>query len=119
MIVWISITILLKAVYYAFLQKVNKTVQKTGVNKYEISYVIHGKVYKMIAKVRRGPKKVLQVIDENDEDITDLIDPYLGPNCDLHNSCITPNFFGKRILIFNLGDGESKTFGEHEIIDLD
>ncbi len=118
MIAWISITILLKVVYYAFLQKINRTVQQTGMNKYEISYVIHGKVYKMVAKVRRGPRRVLQVIDEEDNDVTELIDPYLGPNGDFHNSYITPNFFSKEILIFNLGDGETKSFGAHEVISL-
>ncbi len=119
MIMWISVTILLKVVYYAFLQKINRTVHRTGMNKYEISYVIHGKVYKMVAKVRRGPARVLQVIDENDNDVTDLIDPYLGPNGDFHNSCITPNFFSKKILTFNLENGETKSFGEYEIISLD
>jgi hypothetical protein len=56
--------------------------------------------------------------DESDRDITDYIEPYLGPMQDFHGVPVTPNDFNcKRIKVFR--DGEIclfKTFEEYEPI---
>ena len=56
--------------------------------------------------------------DENDQDITDKIEPYLGPLQNFHGTVFTPSDFNhKKIKVFR--DGEinlSKTFEENEPI---
>lgn len=56
--------------------------------------------------------------DENEDDITDYIEPYLGPLQDFHGSLLTPKDFNhKKISVFR--DGEinlSKTFEENDPI---
>lgn len=54
--------------------------------------------------------------DEFDQDITDSIEPYLGPMQNFHGTPLTPGDLNhKKITIFRDGDiSLSKTFNEHE-----
>jgi hypothetical protein len=65
---------------------------------------------------KKGPKNVLQVIDDNNEDITTLIVPYLGPAEDWHSSKFKPSFFNRKTLTFNLSSSDDITFTEDEEI---
>jgi hypothetical protein len=98
-----------------FLTTKNKTI-KNG-NFYEITYFIDDKEYKMVIKEKRGPKDVLQIIGD-DEDITDMIEPYLGPYNNFHGSVFTPSFFKKDFLSFQLSNGNEITFEKDEEINL-
>lgn len=58
-------------------QWLNKNIEMIGKNKYSVSFIIGGKIYKMIIKHTLGPSKILQVIDSDDNDVTAHIEPYL------------------------------------------
>ena len=107
---------ILKKFYLEFLQYMNNSVVKINKNTYEVSYIINNKLYKMIVRPERGPKSVTNIFDENDDDITHEIEPYLGPNNDFHGHKFTPKFFcKKRIIIYKSGN-EKIIFEDDEMI---
>lgn len=115
-IIWISLCLIIKALWINMLQYMNSTVVQLDKNKYIITYVIKGKTYKMIVKPIRGPKQVLLVYDENQEDVSHLIFPYLGPEENWHYQVYTPNFFNKNELTFELSNGNQKVFLKNDNI---
>jgi hypothetical protein len=115
-IFWISIQLLVKALWFNFLQFINNSVKKVDKHRYEVSYVINGRLYKMIVRNIRGPCPVLLIVDDNNEDVTDVIVPYMGAGRDFHKFKFTPQFFGHTHLSVELSSGETKTFGETEVI---
>lgn len=115
---WYAVVMFFKVMYVNFIQYMNNSVRIVGKNTYEISYIINGKLYKMIVNVQRGPSPVLQISDENLEDITDEILPYLGPSNNWHERKFCSIDFDKKSLTFELSNGEERTFEEEEIIDL-
>ena len=94
----------------------NKIKCYIGNNKYVVTYVIKGKVHKLIVKLNRGPSKILYIYDENDEDVSGLIYPYLGPEEDFHKCLIAPSFFNKKKLMFEMFDGTRLLFSDNEHI---
>ena len=87
-------------------------------NKYEINYVIGNKLYKFQTKIKRGPSMVLQVIDGEYNDITELIKPYIGPNRDFHNIKYTPESLNFNELVFQLATGDEIMFSKSQVIEL-
>jgi hypothetical protein len=116
MIVFVSVKMVLQASYISFLQYLNSTVRKLEGNKFEITYVINGRMFKMITAPPRGPSLILQVSDENQDDLTDEILPYLGPRNDWHNKDFTPSFFKSKTLSFELSNGETRMFSEDDVM---
>lgn len=110
MIAWISLQLIWNTMYISFLQYMNTTVRQIGKNVFEVKYVINGKIYKMIVSPTRGPAKVLQVSNENKEDITNLVVPYMGPKYDWHGQTFKPEFFGCKSLVFELYDGSEHVY---------
>jgi hypothetical protein len=115
-IIWISIGMIFKLIWINILQRINKTVVQIDKKRYEVTYIIKGKIYKMIVTPNRGPRKVLVVSDENQEEISSLIFPYLGPEDKFHGQIYTPKFFKRKELIFELSNGNEKIFSENEDI---
>jgi hypothetical protein len=103
--------------YYSIIQKINKTVRKLDKNTYEVTYCISGKVYKFNTKARRGMSDVLQIVS-GDQDVTEEIEPFLGPKGDFHGFEYTPSGFEYSTLTFNMVDGNVITFSENEILKL-
>jgi len=93
-------------------QKVAKNVESVSRHEYDVHYVLGNNLYKVRVRTRRGPanKKVLQVIDENDNDATAVIVPYLGPMEDWHGGVYTPSSLSFESLTFNLSNGTSVTY---------
>ena len=112
----ISMKMILQSYYLNFIQYMNNSVRKIDKNKYEVSYVINGKLYKMLISPSRGPIPVLSVTNDDNTDLTDLIIPYLGPNNDWHGNKYYPDFFEEKKLNFELIKGEVKSFSNREII---
>jgi hypothetical protein len=54
----ISFNMVLKSLYLSFIQYINNSVIKIDKNKYEVSYIINGKLYKMIVSPSRGPMPI-------------------------------------------------------------
>ena len=113
---WISTRMVLTILYIGFLQYMNSSVAKRN-KYYEISYVIEGKLYKMLVRPLRGPAPVLQVINDQDDDVTDEVLPYMGPRYDWHNVKISPKFFGYNSLTFELKDGSEHTYEENSHVE--
>lgn len=49
---------------------------------YELEYTYKSNVYKICLDIKKGPRRICAVTDQNGNDITDYIRPYLGPHED-------------------------------------
>lgn len=117
LIIWYSLVMIGKIMWISVLQYTNSTVVCIGKNKYEVSYVINGKLYKFQTNVHKGPTPILQIIDNNDHDVTRLVLPYMGPKFNGHGTISpTPNLLGYKSLTFETSLGESYTCLENDII---
>ncbi len=116
MIYYVSIEMILTMYYSELIKYLNKSVHKIGKNRYEVSFTINEKHYKMVVKPDKGPPKILMITDKNNEDVSDLIFPYLGPNHNWFNNFFSPSFFGYDELNFELNDGSKINFKNSEII---
>jgi len=110
MICLISLKMICIILYMAFLQLINKSVRKIDNKTYEVSYVIEGRLYKMIVSPKRGPPPIRHVFDENDNFITDKIIPYIGPHHDWHGVTLTPKFFQCKSLTFHTNKGTEHSY---------
>ena len=115
-ILWVSICMVVKMYWINFLQWSNNTIEIVDSKTVCISYVLQGKLYKMIVKIRKGPSDILLVTDEDSNDITDTILPYLGPQQDWHKREFKPLFWEKKMLNFELASGEQISFSENDVI---
>ena len=107
---------LFQSFYQSLVQYLDNSVKKIGKNKYELKYIINGKLYKKIIIPERGPLPIICITNETDDDITEQILPYIGPNNDFHNEKFTPNFFGQKTLIFEMSEGNIKIFNDCQTI---
>lgn len=115
-ILWVAVCLICKMLYLSLWQKLNKTIVKVDKNIYEIQYVLEGKLYRMLVSPKRGPSRVLQVIEE-DEDVTDHVLPYLGPQENAsHALTLTPKLLGRKDLVFNLATGDDLLIRDHQVI---
>jgi hypothetical protein len=109
-IAWISLKMVLHTLYIAFLQYMNNSTVKLDRKTYQVSYVINGKLYVMVVVPKRGPTPVLQISDDDQNDVTEQVLPYMGPQYDWHGTRLTPQFFGHKTLTFELSDGTEHTY---------
>lgn len=68
--------------------------EKIDKNLYEVSYSFQKRSYKFLMIAERGPKRMFlhKCLDDNENDITDKVKEYLGPNMDWHKvTKLTPN----------------------------
>ena len=107
---------IIKILWIYIIQYFNNSVILIEGNKYIITYVIKGRLYKMLVKPCKGPSKVLLITDENHEDVSNIVCPYLGPEENFHYTLFTPKFFNKKELVFELSNGSEKIFSENENI---
>lgn len=112
----VSMVILSQYLYKNAIQYMNNNIKQIDNRLYEISYIIDGKHHKLITNVCRGPQRILQVSDDKQEDVTDLICPYAGPESNWHGYSFTPLFFKRKSLTFELNDTTEITFFNDEVI---
>tara|TARA_B100000401_G_scaffold436879_1_gene381223 strand:+ start:2137 stop:2634 length:498 start_codon:yes stop_codon:yes gene_type:complete len=102
-----SIVIICKLIWLTLLQKVNNSVIKLDKNKYLVQFCIKGKWYKEIIHAKSGPSSIVQIIDEDENDVTDEVEPYWNwLSCS--NSDIDIKYLQYNSLTFNMDDGDSK-----------
>ena len=116
MILWISFCLIGKTFYIQLCQKFNKTIRKVDKNLYEVCYVINGVYYTMIVKPKRGPRSVIEVVDEDDNDLTSELISYLGPSENFHGYELTPKYFKAKKMTFSMASGEEVNFDEDEVL---
>jgi len=119
MILWVSIQLICKSLYLSFVQWINNSVVKVDKHRYEVSYLINGRLYKMVVKPVRGPAPILLVTDEECNNVTDLVIPYMGVQRDFHGVKITPQFLGYKELTLELDSGETIVLDETEVLRLE
>ena len=110
LVIWESIKLIVLMMYVSFLQKMNNNIKQLDKRTDEITYVVKGRMYKMIAKPTPGPIPVLQIIDDEMNDVTDRVLPYMGPTYDWHGNKLSPDFFGTKTLTFELYNGTEYIF---------
>jgi hypothetical protein len=115
-IVYHSICIICSAVWLDMVQYLNNSVKKLDKKRYEVSYVVSGKLYRMIVMPNKGPSSVLLACDEDGEDITDVLISYMGPHNDFHGADITPKLLNKKQIIIETIDGCEKIFNEDDVL---
>jgi hypothetical protein len=115
-IYWYSVKIICRMLYLSFIQYLNTSVVKITKGRYIISYVVNGKMYKMVVKPLRGPSPILQIINDNMEDVTEDIIPYLGPDNDFHKINYNPVFFNYDYLTFEMSNGNQINFSKNDVL---
>jgi hypothetical protein len=114
-IIYVSLKLIAKASYISFIQYMNNSVKSIeGGKSHELTYVINGKMYKLIVTPTRGPAPIMQISNDNCEDVTDIVLPYMGPQYDWHYREFTPRFFGYKSLTFELADGSERTYDDSD-----
>lgn len=89
-----NICTIVYSLYNMFRIKEKIPIEKFNKNYLKISYKYNDKNYFYLLKVPRGIVPIISITDENDNNIDDIISPYLGPNLDCHGSSIYPKDFG-------------------------
>ena len=84
--------------------------------RYELDYTIGGSNYTLIVDSKTNTSNIICIINEEDEDVTDKIMPYLGPSCDWHGKIISPYYFGMNSITFELSNGKSKTYEKNSFM---
>lgn len=110
--------ILLQVLYLSIIQRMYNPVKKINNNEFEVTYVIKGKMYKMVVRPRLGPPPVLQISNENGEDVTDIVLPYMGPRYDWNGRNFSPSFFNCNSLTFEFYDATEITFTQDTPLNL-
>lgn len=98
------------------LHALNNSIEYPDKHRFVLTYVADGRIYKMVSARRKGPPLVLLVLDENGDDVSDRVIPFLGPERNWHKNSFTPEFWGKKKLVFELSDGRAETFEEKDTI---
>lgn len=94
-------------------QTFHHRVRRISKSRIEVDYVYHGVVYTLQLSVPYGPffeEKVLQIIDQENNDVTERMHRYLGPLKDFHCLQYTPKDFNFKELTINWNNGESTTY---------
>lgn len=113
-----TLDVLRKKFWFDFLQRINNSITRVDKNTSILTYTLDGRIYKNVLDHRKGPPLVLLVTDENGDDLTSEVVPFLGPKRDWHRRDFTPKFWNKELLEFELATGENKEFKGEEIIKL-
>jgi len=115
-----SLFFIIYSIYQSKYQIKNKEEEPKKFNKkyIKISYKYKEKTYFYLLKVPHGLNPINKITDENNNDIYDIIYPYLGPNLDCHDSFLCPKDFGyEKIKITTIFD-KLIIFDEEQRIDL-
>ena len=109
----VSYQMLLQAMYQDVLSYFDNRVVQKDKKVYEVTYYIEGQKYKLPIKVRRGPSKIIDASNENQECILLELKEYSSPNGSLNNSLVTPKYLGYQKVIITTMGGDT-TFEENE-----
>lgn len=109
----VSVGMVIKMYWMNFIQWADNSLERLDRKTVVISYVINGKLHKILVRHKKGPDNIVLVLDDKGEDVSDTVIPYIGHN-DGWN--LAPKFWKKKSLEFKLSTGESKTFREDEVI---
>lgn len=89
-----------------------------GIGYNSLTYHNNGKKFIYLFKTSHASNDLVIVKDQNNIDVTDMVEPYLGPCLDFHGASLTPSDIGyESLTIFKDGDSEFyKTFTKNEVM---
>lgn len=105
-----------KTYFNTLFPKKNYT-KKLNKKKYEVTYNINDKEYKLIITHSSLPHNLNKIVNENNEIVTDKLLPYLGPEYNWHFTKFTPSFFGYKKLIFYHLDGSETLYDSNTVLE--
>jgi len=110
-----SFYMIFKFFYLQLIQYLTDSVKKIDKNHYQVTYVINGKLYKMIVKPERGPAEYDEILNEKNENIIEEVLTYYGPH---HKNQVKlkPVFFKSKFLRIKKYDETEIIVDEHEHI---
>ncbi len=96
----------------------SNSLTKVTSNVYTLDYKYLGKPYSLLLKVRRGPRQIQSIVDDEGNDVTEEVRPFLGPNENGHllHVPVTPILMGYPSLTLHTLKGETRTFRGEECI---
>lgn len=90
----------------------NWTIKKIEKNLYELNFIINNKHIRLLVKVKSGPNKILQITNDENDDVTDLIQPYFNYK---YVGC-TPDVYGYKSIEVLYVDGSEKIIRDEEFV---
>jgi hypothetical protein len=94
-----------------------KEVEKFGRNYIKIPYEYRDKKYFHLLKTNTG-LSIQSIKNENDQDVSEFIEPYLGPDLKLCGTELTPADFGYERLVFMSVMDQEFVFEKNDVIKL-
>ena len=117
MIYYTCVIMIFEHLYLTIFQILNKSIVKISKNTYELTYMLNDNTYKILIKTNIGPQpKIIQALDENDNDITENLRFYFGPTGTFHGIKYTPRDFSIKTLTLNMSDTRELTFDQNDEI---
>lgn len=93
----------------------NNVIQVTD-DTYKISYVIDNKLYHLMTKKKQNP--IICILDENINNVTDAILPYMGVGYDGNSNGFTPSLLNYKKLTFITECGDEISFNENQTVSI-
>ena len=99
---WIAITILKQFLWIFVMGKIQRWIDgfcitETSQDHFTVQFCIQKKIIKVNLKLKRGPSDVIQVLGDDETDITDQIQPYFNythiPLTEKHFNCDKIDFY--------------------------
>ena len=94
--------------------KSNSVIIKDG--HYILTYCYGIRTYNIKWKARLGPNRIIEILDEENNDVTQMIRSYLGPGEQFHGIHLSPKDLGFEQLTFHNIYGETKCFRDKQIM---
>lgn len=105
------ISIFSQIVWYKIIHYfLNSIIEHKG-DKVILSYVINGHLRKFVVDNKKGPDIIYSIKDENNDDVSELA-------CYEFNN-LTPKFWNKKQLKFEMLNGKVLVFSENDVIKID
>jgi len=93
-------------VYSDLLNKItNNNANIVGRHVYQVDYTLNSRSYSMLVTPTRGPTPISNITNQNGENITDQILPFMGPKYDWHGHVPKAALFGHTKIIIQNHDG--------------
>ena len=117
-LVWLFAKFTAQTMYLSLCQWLNSSLVKVSNSDYILRYTVGGVIYTIRLHTRKGPRKLVQALDDSDNDITDIIQSYAGPLEDFHNQRVYPETIGTTAVTIHLSSGDELHFSSGESLAL-
>jgi len=110
-----SLSIFNQACVYSFKGLICSNVENKK-DSYHITYTHNSETYKICCKKNRKRLQIIEIVDENDSDISINIKRFMGPFMNFHGIPTTPKDLGYNKIIFTMLNGNKHIFDHKDEI---